>query len=82
MTSAPRLAPFSRNCTPATPTLSDAAAEIVTVPVIVAPAVGFVMDTEGDVVSPHRKLLEDEGPIPVAALAPCMRTMRVMTVRW
>src|SRR5207249_1444311 len=51
VTSAPRLAPSSLNCTPATPTLSLALAVTGTVPETVAPAAGEVIDTEGGVVS-------------------------------
>src|SRR5262245_27156144 len=39
------------NCTPATPTLSDAVAEIVTVPATVVPPVGAVSEIDGAVVS-------------------------------
>src|SRR3954464_14455571 len=46
-TSRPRSAPSSRNCTPATPTLSWAAALIETTPVTVAAAAGAVIDTTG-----------------------------------
>src|SRR5258708_38994219 len=49
--SAPRLAPSSRNCTPATPTLSEALAVTVTVPDTVWPLLGEVMLTVGGVVS-------------------------------
>src|SRR5881296_1492230 len=51
VSSAPRLAPSSLNCTPTTPTLSVALAETVTVPATVAPAAGAVIDTVGSVVS-------------------------------
>src|SRR6185436_7225910 len=52
VSSAPRLMPSSLNCTPATPTLSVAVAEIVTaVPDTVAPAAGAVIATVGAVVS-------------------------------
>src|SRR5213594_2144150 len=51
VTSAPRFAPSSLNCTPTTPTLSVALAETVTVPATVEPAAGAVMDTVGGVVS-------------------------------
>jgi hypothetical protein len=51
VSSAPRLAPSSRNWTPATPTLSEALAETVIVPETVAPALGEVMLTVGAVVS-------------------------------
>src|SRR5207245_3261116 len=51
VTSAPRLAPSSLNCTPTTPTLSVALADTVTVPAMVAPADGAVIETVGGVVS-------------------------------
>ena len=52
VSSAPSATPSSRNCTPATPTLSDAVAETVTVPDTVLPAAGAVTDAVGAVVSP------------------------------
>src|SRR5207249_3225192 len=51
VSSVPSGAPSSLNCTPATPTSSLALAITVIVPVTVAPAVGLVTDTVGDVVS-------------------------------
>ena len=51
LSAVPRLAPSSKNCTLATPTLSDALAETVTVPAIVAFAAGAVSDTVGAVAS-------------------------------
>src|SRR4029079_4362276 len=51
VSSAPALAPSTRNCTPATPTLSAALAETVMVPETVAPAAGAVIATVGGVVS-------------------------------
>src|SRR5207247_10532598 len=51
VSSAPRLAPSTRNCTPATPILSEAEALTVTVPDTVAPDAGALMLTEGGVVS-------------------------------
>src|SRR5437660_3890708 len=51
VTSAPRFAPSSLNCTPTTPTLSAALTETVIVPVTVAPATGAVMETAGGVAS-------------------------------
>ena len=52
VSSAPRLAPSSLNCTPATPTLSAAFAATATLaPDTVAPVVGAVIDTVGGVVS-------------------------------
>ena len=50
VSSAPRFTPSSLNCTPATPALSAALAETVTVPDTV-PAAGALSDTVGGVVS-------------------------------
>ena len=47
VSSAPRLAPSSLNCTPTTPTLSEALAETVIVPATVPPAAGAVIETVG-----------------------------------
>ncbi len=52
MSSAPHGIPFSRNCTPTTPTASDATALTVTLPEMIAPGSGAVMLTDGAVVSP------------------------------
>ena len=52
VSSAPRFTPSSLNCTPTTPTLSLAVAVTFVVPVMLAPAAGAVIDTEGAVVSP------------------------------
>src|SRR5256885_8477791 len=49
VTSAPRFAPSSLNCTPATPTLSVALAMTITVPETVAPATGELIETAGGV---------------------------------
>src|SRR2546430_17389857 len=51
VTSAPRLAPSSLNCTPTTPTLSVALAETEIVPETVEPADGAVIETVGGVTS-------------------------------
>src|SRR5207248_3290088 len=51
VSSAARLAPSSRNCTPATPTLSEASAVTFTVPLTVALLAGAVMLTVGAMVS-------------------------------
>src|SRR5882672_3402718 len=51
VSSAPSAAPSPKNRTPTTPTLSDALAEIVTVPFTVTPFAGAVMVTVGGVVS-------------------------------
>src|SRR3989344_8181071 len=52
VSSAPTLAPSTLNCTPTTPTLSDALADRVTVPETVAPSAGAMRETVGLVVSP------------------------------
>src|SRR2546427_1223400 len=49
--STPRLAPSSRNCTPTTPTLSEALAVTLVLPPTVAPETGEVLLTVGAVVS-------------------------------
>src|SRR2546425_1040131 len=49
VSSAPRLAPSNVNCTPATPRLSDAFADTVTLVETVAPLAGAVIDTLGGV---------------------------------
>ena len=51
VSSAPRSAPSSRNCTPTTPTLSDALAVTFTEPDTVAPAAGAVSATVGGTLS-------------------------------
>src|SRR5207249_2962471 len=51
VSSPPRLAPSTRNTTPATPTLSEAEALTVTVPDTVAPDAGALILTAGGVVS-------------------------------
>ena len=51
MSSAPRLPPSTKNCTPTTPTLSDALADTLTEPDTVEPPEGAVTDTAGGVVS-------------------------------
>src|SRR2546428_13124941 len=61
VTSAPTFAPSSLNCTPTTPTLSEALAETVTVPVTVAPAAGAGIDTVGGGVSATVTLDSAEG---------------------
>src|SRR5439155_6252702 len=51
VTSAPNATPSTRNCTPATPTLSVALATRLTVPLTVAPLAGEVSATVGGVLS-------------------------------
>ena len=46
-----RMVPFRKNCTPATPTLSEALALTVTVPDTIAPSAGAVTVTVGLIVS-------------------------------
>src|SRR2546428_457286 len=67
VSSAPRLPPSSWNWTPATPTLSEAVAETVMVPVTVAPEVGAVMVTVGAVVSGTVTVTEEEVVVLLAA---------------
>ena len=50
-TSAPCAVPSTKNCTPTTPTLSDADAVIVTVPATLVPFRGAAIDTVGGVMS-------------------------------
>src|SRR5439155_1072907 len=57
VSSPPRLAPSTRNCTPATPILSEAEALTVTVPDTVAPAAGALMLTAGGVFLPFAILM-------------------------
>src|SRR2546427_8031550 len=72
VTSAPRLAPSSLNCTPTTPTLSVALAETVIVPATVAPAAGAVSETVGGVVSGGARVVKVISPetarLPTASL--------------
>ena len=60
MTSAPRLAPSSLNCTPTTPTLSVALTATVIVPATVAPAAGEVRATAVAGVAVERELRHGE----------------------
>src|SRR5207237_7141356 len=73
VTSAPTAAPSSRNCTPATATLSLALADTVTAdPLTVAPSAGAVIDTVGAVRSLFTVTLTDDAavlPAPSRALA-------------
>jgi hypothetical protein len=62
----PRLTPSSLNWTPATPTLSVALADTVTVPLTVAPARGTVIAIVGGVVSASAAPL----PVAIAELLP------------
>ena len=51
MISAPKFIPSNLNCTPATPTLSDAFAATVILPETIEPEFGLVIDTVGGVIS-------------------------------
>ena len=51
VSSEPMLFPSALNCTPETPTLSEAVAESVTVPETDAPLAGEVIETDGRMVS-------------------------------
>src|SRR6266851_4055456 len=62
VTSAPRLAPSSLNWTPTTPTLSEAVAETVTMPKMVAPLAGAVRETVGGVVSGGARVVKVTSP--------------------
>ncbi len=74
MSSAPKDVPSSRNWTPATPTLSEAAADRVTVPWTVAPLAGEVTDTVGCVVSGTVTVtVADVVLLPVASRAIALR---------
>src|SRR5207237_971280 len=73
VSSAPRFDPSSLNCTPATPTLSDAVADTVSVDETVAPAAGELIETVGFVVSPCC------GPAVTLTLSNCAVTQ---TPRW
>src|SRR5262249_39379290 len=57
VSSAPRVTPSNRNCTPTTPLLSEALAETEIVPSTVAAFAGAVIDTVGGVVSTGGVLL-------------------------
>jgi hypothetical protein len=72
VSSAPRLAPSRRNCTPATPTLSEALADTVVAAETVAPLLGAVMLTVGAEVSAVAAALaslEAELTLPAASWA-------------
>src|SRR2546427_7456387 len=73
VTSAPRFAPSSLNCTPATPTLSDAVAETVIVPETAAPLLGLVSDTVGATLSTVTVTALDVVRFPAASRAIAVR---------
>ena len=67
VTSAPRLTPSSLNCTPVTPTLSEAVAETVTAPLSAAPVAGAVMTTVGGTESIVVRLAIVNTSVPLSA---------------
>ncbi len=73
VSSAPRLAPSSLNCTPVTPMLSAAVAVTATLPATVALLAGAVTDTVGTVVSgvARRTILACDG-------TPSLLTRKIM----
>src|SRR5438128_1489585 len=73
VTAAPALTPSSRNCTPATPVLSEALAVTLIVPETLAPEAGELMLTVGPVASKLTLLsvlVEAVLVLPAASLAP------------
>ena len=73
VTSAPRLDPSSLNCTPTTPTLSEAEAETVMVPLIDRPAVGAVSETVGGALSTVTLTAAEVAVFPAASRATAVR---------
>ena len=57
--------PSTLNCTQATPTLSEAVAERVTVPLNACPAVGVCIETVGGTVSLERRVSKTEEELPL-----------------
>src|SRR3989442_153399 len=73
VTSAPRLAPSSFNCTPTTPTLSVALADTVIVPATVAPGAGEEMEMVGGVLSTVTLTAPEVATFPAASRATAVR---------
>ena len=69
VSSAPSGVPPSRNCTPTTPTLSDALALTVTLPETVALLAGAVIETVGGVVSGGGGLATENAIVKSSGLA-------------
>src|SRR5260221_8091510 len=69
MSSAPRLAPSSLNCTPTRPTLSEAVALTLTVPARIAPATGALMLTLGGELSTSTVTAAELRVLPAASRA-------------
>src|SRR5438067_6316862 len=83
VTSAPSAAPSSRNCTPATPTLSDAFAVMMTLlPVTTAPSAGEMIATAGGVASfpTSTETPAEVAVFPAASRARADRTCRPLVV--
>src|SRR2546426_4939427 len=78
VTSAPRFAPSSLNCTPTTPTLSVAVAETVIVPEMVAPADGAVSATVGGVVSGGARVVNRSEEHTSELQSPCNLVCRLL----
>ena len=79
----PTLPPSTLNCTPATPTLSAAVPESVTVPETAALFAGFVIETVGAVVSgagPPRTVMDPFEAILPATLLP-LASLKIDPVR-
>src|SRR5437016_5603598 len=80
VSSAPRLAPSSLNCTPTTPTLSVALAETVIVPATEAPAVGAVSETVGGALSTVTLTTAEVAVFPAASRATAVRVWAPLVV--
>ena len=78
VSSAPRLVPSTKNCTPVTPSLSEALAVRFTVPDTVASAAGPVRLTMGAVESPRG----GRGPIVGSAVPPPSPAQRSSSTSW
>ena len=68
------------NCTPTTPTLSVALAEIVIVPVTVESAAGALMETMGGALSTARLTAADVAVFPAASRATAVRVWTPLVV--
>src|SRR5207249_5184679 len=80
VTSAPRLAPSSLNCTPRTPTLSVALAETVIGPATEAPARGAVSETVGGALSTVTVTPAAVAVLPAASRATAVRVWAAWVV--
>src|SRR5205807_2370148 len=73
VTSAPRLASSSLDCTPTTPTLSVALTETVIAPVTVEPAAGVLIETVGGALSTATLTAAEVAVFPAASRATAVR---------